>query len=203
MKKLPSRILMTALVVTSLSTGCGRTSDNSNEQTKVDPIPAYLGLPDAAVIAVPVDQSGHELTQQADLRLIPQSPENLTGEAIQTAYRRGHHPDVVLDELDTARSTESFQGWGPYRRIGQPGYGFGYNDYQPIYYHGGNPYRWRFLNQHRCGNMNYYYYHRRPQTWGTPWNQPRPIGYDYGHYGSYQHDGNYGQFGQIQPIGYR
>jgi hypothetical protein len=110
--------------------------------------------------------------------------------------------------MDMDTSTESFQGWRNYRHVGQPGYGYGYNQFQPIYYHGGHPFLWRFMNQHRCGNMNYYYYHRRPQPWSNTWNQPRPgyASYDnygsYGGYGSYGNYGSYGQYGQIQPIGY-
>jgi hypothetical protein len=209
MKTSKSFALITSIVMISLSTACGTKSDESKDTAANQNTPAELGLPEAAVIAVPVDRNGQELPGQADLRILPNGQESLAGQAIQAAYETGRQPDYVMDEMDDTTSTESFQGWGNYRRIGQPGYGYGYNQYQPIYYHGGNPYQWRFLNQHRCRNVNYYYYHRRPQPWGNPWNQPTPVGYghgnygNYGNYGSYGNYGNYGHYGQIQPIGYR
>ena len=199
MKTLKSRALVNALVMISLTTGCGKGSDHSTEPAAHQGYPVESGLPEAAVIAVPLDENGQELAQEADLRLIPKSRENLAGEAIQSAYVNGKRPDRILDEMDMTTSTESFQGWSNYRFTGQRGIGFGYNQYQPIYFHGGNPYSWRFLNQHRCRSVNYYYYHRRPQHWATPWNQPRPLGYEYGRHGQY---GQYGRHGQIQPIGY-
>lgn len=203
MKTLKSFALVTSIVMISFSTACGNKSDEGKDHVSNQNLPADIGLPEAAVIAVPLDQNGQEQADQADLRLMPTSQEDLAGEAIQSAYLEGRQPDSVLDEMDAGTSTESFQGWGNYRHVGQPGYGYGYNQFQPIYYHGGRPFLWRFINQHRCGNMNYYYYHRRPQPWANPWNQPRPgYGY-YDNYGSYENYGSYGQYGQIQPIGYR
>lgn len=174
---------------------CGNKTDSDHQHERQETsLPFESRLPDAAVIAVPVDQDNREMTDRAELRVIPNSPDSLSGEQIMTAYENGRRPDHVIDEMDVTSSSESFQGWGNYRHIGQPGFGYGgFNQYQPIYYHGGNPFFWRFLNQHRCGNTNYYYYHRRPQPWQNQWNRPTPRPFN---------PGVPNPYGPIQPIGY-
>ena len=186
--------IATALVLIVLpSCGNKTESDHQNERQETK-APIESGLPDAAVIAVPVNQNNQEMADRAELRVIPSSAENLSGEQIMTAYETGHRPDRIIDEMDATSSSESFQGWGNYRHIGQPGFGYvGFNQYQPIYYRGGNPFFWRFSNQHRCGNTNYYYYHRRPQPWQNQWNRPAPGPF---------HPGAPNPYGPIQPIGY-
>lgn len=191
--------MFASVIAASLLAGCGNKSEDSNEVSKNESRSAVAGLPEGAVIAVPVDTTGQELNNQADLRLIPTSPNELQGEAISNAFNNGRRPDRVLDEMDSLSSTESFQGWGNYRQIGQPGLGYGFNQYQPVYYHGGNPFFWRFFNMHRCGNMNYYYYRRsqQPQPWGSNWNTNWNTNVP-GQYGP----GIGGYYGNVQPIGY-
>lgn len=188
------KAIATALVLVALPS-CGNKTDpdhhNDRHETKTN---VDSGLPDAAVIAVPVDQNNQEIADRAELRVIPNSPENLSGEQIMTAYQNGRRPDRLIDEMDATSSSESFQGWGNYRHIGQPGFGHGsFNQYQPIYYQGGNPFFWRFFNQHRCGNTNYYYYHRRPQPWQNQWNRPSPGPFN---------PGVPNPYGPVRPIGY-
>lgn len=193
MKRSMKTMSMLPVLALCFFSACGQqhaeVEDGQTSQTSI----AESGLPDGAVIAVPLDANGQELPEQADLRIVPTAQEQLQGQAISSAYEAGRRPSRVLDEMDQTSSTESFNGWGNYRRIGQPGFGYGYNQFQPTYYHGGNPFFWRFFNQHRCGNMNYYYYRRwNQQPWISPWNN----GFQN------QFGGGAGQFGHIQPIGY-
>ena len=195
MKRSMKITFMLPVLALSVFSGCGlKQAEADNDRPEKNNVTA-AGLPDGAIIAVPVDASGQEIADQADLRIIPSADDQLQGQAISEAYEAGRRPNRVLDEIDETSSTESFNGWGNYRRIGQPGYGYGYgyNQFQPIYYHGGNPFFWRFFNQHRCGNMNYYYYRRwNQQPWISPWNN--------GFQNQFGAGG--GQFGHMQPIGY-
>ena len=103
--------------------------------------------------------------------------------------------------MDATSSTESCHGWGNYRLIGRPGLGYGgFNQYQPIYYYGGQSYIWRYLNQFQYGNSNYYYYYRQqPQFGQSPWNT---YGNTYNNGSSGYSYGNSGYYNQTQPIGY-
>jgi hypothetical protein len=186
--------IASALALVALPSCGNKTDSDYHHERPETKAPVESGLPDAAVIAVPLDQNNQEMTNRAELRVIPNSPESLSGEQIMTAYENGRRPDRMIDEMDATSSSESFQGWGNYRHVGQPGFGYGgFNQYQPIYYHGGNPFSWRFFNQHRCGNTNYYYYHRRPQPWQNQWNRPVPGPFN---------PGAPNPYGPIQPIGY-
>jgi hypothetical protein len=186
--------MVTGYILT-VTAGCGTEQINRETNSQHEGAPyEQPGLPDGAVIAVPLDKNGQELTHESDLRLLPSSQKSLTGEAIRQAFESGRRPDKVLDEMDMTSSTESFQGWGNYRHVGRPGYSPGFNRFQPIYYHGGHPYAWRYSQQYRCRNVNYYYYHRQPRPWAHPsWTPQRPTHFP---------QRRTGQFGQVQPIGY-
>jgi len=184
-------------------TACGVPSDHGRDDSP-SVTPASNRLPDAAIIAVPLDSNGREIPAQANMRIIPQSTESLTGDAIASAYNVGRTPDNVLDEMDATSSTESCHGWGNYRMIGRPGlgYGYGYNQYQPTYYYGGQSFIWRYLNQFQYGNSNYYYYQRQQPQYGQPqYGQPQYGQSPWGGNGGYG-SGMGGYYNQQQPIGY-
>ena len=180
-------------------TSCGKQVENKQPQATTQDAPA--GLPQAAVIAVPVDASGKEDSSRAEMRLLPQGPTESSGQSIAAAYDQGKQPDRVVGELDATSSTQSFHGWYGYQNYGQ-GYGYrsygqnygchSYQTYQPTYYYGGYPYSWQYQNNYQTTNMNYYYYNR-PQTYG----QYSGSQYGSGQYGSGQYSS------PAQPIGYQ
>jgi hypothetical protein len=194
---------ITCLALLAL-TACGTQSEEKPQATTQD---APAGLPQAAVIAVPVDASGKEDSSKAEMRLLPQSSADAAGQGIATAYEQGKQPDRVVSELDATSSTQSFRGWFGYQNYGQ-GYGYNfygqnfgcrsYQTFQPTYYYGGNPYSWQYQNNFQTTNMNYYYYNR-PQTFGQ---FPQQGHFQNNQFGNGQYSGN--QFSSpAQPIGYR
>lgn len=189
-------IRIVTITGTVLLASCG------TEQQKASPAPqekttqpteqqSLAGLPEGAIIAVPVDAQGQELTEQAQMRLLPESPGAVSGAGIATNYNLGKQPDHVSDELDQNSSTESYRGWHNYRHFNNYGgrynrYGYGprgqqyghcnYRAYQPTYYSSGVPYNWQYQQSYQTSSMNYYYYNRS-QTQGqypdsAPYSQP-------------------------------
>jgi hypothetical protein len=202
-------MIMGAWGLTAVLSSCGQiTKDEPGNQKHgtqkpVTTVVAPQGLPQGAVIAVPVNAQGEEQPDQAQLKLLPAASQDLSDAAIAGAFAQGHAPDQEVNELDQTTSTESFHGWGRYRSYGRHygynnGYGYGpfnrgchhYRFFQPIYYYAGTPYNWQYQSAYSGSGMNYYYYRQGP--WGQQSYNQSTYQTSYGNTGGYP----------VQPIGY-
>ncbi len=192
-------ITMGAVMSSLAVTACGkRESSDHPPRQEVAPTPGS-SLPEGTVIAVPVSQDGSEQVDQAEMRLLPQIPGNVSAESITGIFARGQHPERFVDDLDQSSSTEAFTGWQNYQ---QRGYGYGhhrpnrgcrdYRYYQPTYYNRGSIFSWLFQNRYQTPGMNYYYY-QRPSIWPQYQGNQYPYGQPYGSDDSYAgYDDRYG-----------
>ncbi len=208
--------VLTTMSITSFLMSCGQIqnpSENTQKRSQRVETPSSTtasspqGLPQGAVIAVPVNANGEELSDQAQLKLLPIASQDLSDQAIVSSFNQGKSPDQDVNELDQTSSTESFHGWGRYRSYGRyynynngynNGFGYGrfnqgcnhYRFFQPTYYYAGTPYNWQYQSAYSGSGMNYYYYRQ------GPWGQTA--------YGQSAYNTTYGTTGgfPVQPIGY-
>jgi hypothetical protein len=177
--------ILTTVGVSAMLASCGQLSQanqpvNKPVKSKATQLPPQ-GLPQGAIIAVPVNEQGEEQPDQAQMRILTSVSDStaLSDQAIAAAFSKGQSPDRELNELDQSTSSESYRGWTRYRSYGRyysnnNGFGFnqryrygfhnrGCNNYrffQPTYYYAGTPYAWQYQSSFADGGMNYYYYHR-------------------------------------------
>ena len=197
--KLKALLVLAPLAAVS---ACGAMQPKKDADTaQISSVPPQ-GLPQSAIIAVPVNERGEEQSDSAQMRLVPTAPADIQGSGIATAFQSANAPDQV-SELDSSTSTQSFHGWQNYRRpysysqnyVYNYGNNYGHNNrgshcgyqtYSPTYYYGGTPYSWQYQNNYQTSSMNYYHYQMQN------WNQYSGSQYGYNQSGY-----------QIQPIGYR
>jgi hypothetical protein len=168
------RFVMTLVSVLALS-ACGAMDQGksagkpviSEESAKAQ----SQALPAVTIVRVPVDASGKEMNEKAEMRL--SSEKSLSQATVATVFSDSKAPDTFVDELDKSTSTESTCGWRRwYRNCNNCGnnYGYGYNYgynynynynwsfYRPTYYNYGYYYNWNYAQTYNTSNYNYYQY---------------------------------------------
>jgi hypothetical protein len=166
------RFVMTLVSVLALS-ACGAMDQGksaakpivSEESAKAQ----SQALPAVTIVRVPVDASGKEMNEKAEMRL--SSEKSLSQATVATVFSASKAPDTFVDELDKSTSTESTCGWRRwYRNCNNCGnnYGYGYNYnynynynwsfYRPTYYNYGYYYNWNYAQTYNTSNYNYYQY---------------------------------------------
>jgi hypothetical protein len=132
-------------------------------------------LPSTVLVRVPVDASGKEVHDKAELRTI--NAKTVSGDSVAASFERASAPDQVVnvDELDASSSTESFCGWRRWRRCTTCGHAnqnynynvnYNYNNngawnwahYAPAYYNYGYYYGYNYSNTFNQSGYNYYQY---------------------------------------------
>ncbi len=120
----------------------------------------------AAIIKVPVNQQGDELTTAAELRVYAGSPVAEASTSIETAFNAATPttgvPQVTSDDISRDSST---WGWFGYGNNGW--YNNYYSSYRPYYYYGGSYYN--YSNPYCYNDYSYsgsyygyrYYYYPR------------------------------------------
>ena len=200
---------------------CGLSACGVQQKEKNDTNPnaqatqqAPAGLPEGAIIAVPVDAQGKEIPAQAQLKLLPTVPSDSSGASLSQAFAQGKEPDQMINELDQSSSTQSFYGWHNYRGMGDGDYdrynrngghrqvGYGYGN-QGGYGYGAHG------NNYGCNSYQRYqptyYYSGNPYAWNYQ-SQYQSLSMNYYYYnrpqtGINQYPSNQG-YGQMRPIGY-
>jgi hypothetical protein len=158
--------LTNKLVIVStlaLAAACGKATKQEASQNPAAPqaqaVEKPADLPVAAIVRVPVGESGKEDPSKAELRLESGSTlASSTAEAV-AAFENGKVPASVKsshDELDKDSSTQSwffgslFRNYNYYYNYGY-NYGIGYGNYNNYYSYG-------YRNNYNYGGYNYYYY---------------------------------------------
>jgi len=140
-------------------------------------------LPAVTIVRVPVDASGAEMHDKAEMRTTNETA--IADSSVASVFETSKPAVATVDELDSSSSTEAF-GWRRCCRkaarracrqaacapttsysysesesYSSSGYGPGYNwnMYTPTYYYGGYYYNWNYAQTYNnCGGYNYYRY---------------------------------------------
>ena len=169
-----------AFVSMTMLAACGQKNSKSSEQpqTSTTPAAAPAEMGQAAIIAVPVDSSGKENIDGAQMHVLSQAPASIDSSNVAQVFKTGSDANQFVSELDQTSSTESYRGWHNFRIFvsvgGRRGCGYGpqgsmygyqgYNNYQPTYYYQGSPYAMQYQNSYQNSSMNYYYYNNSQQA---------------------------------------
>ncbi len=113
---------LSALTVVLLALGlgaCGSINDTKQADANDADVTAraekFSQLPKAAILAVPVDANGNELTDKAELRVTNADVDMNDVSAIANAFNGASAPASVVNsenELDGDSSTQSWHYWG-------------------------------------------------------------------------------------------
>lgn len=96
---------------------CGGAKKSEPEAQKQPQNSSEESLPAMTIVKVPVDKSGKELHDKAELRLV-NSETKISKENVVDTFASAKAPAVSFDELDASTSSEScgWLGWGPRAR---------------------------------------------------------------------------------------
>jgi len=159
------------MMLIGLATSCGAQT-RPNNKNKISTTP-----PTAAIIAIPIDSSGHELEDLAEIRSLQADSEKTLDKVIEQdlpkIYQTAQKEAQVIATKEDAFMQKVFQGWYHYRScpsrlvripivLQQEPLIFdscqAYYSYQPTYLRNGQAFRFFFQKAHRQGSVSYYYY---------------------------------------------
>lgn len=178
-------ILATALALSA----CGAINNEGSNKSSVSAEEAKAfstQLPAVTIVRVPVDASGQENHDQAEMRTTNET--SINDMNVVSVFDVSKNASATVDELDSSSSTEAF-GWRrccrkaarracraqacaptntysysyseseSYSSGYAPGNNWNWNMYTPTYYYGGYYYNWDYAQSYRnVGPYNYYRY---------------------------------------------
>lgn len=130
-----------------------------------------------AMIRVPIDASGRELTSAAEIRVVNAKDSDTSAAGLPTLWNKGVDTSKIpqLDSSTDSGDSSTHWGWNRYNYYYGYNYGWSnnyyYNYYTPTYYYGGynynyyTPYYYNYYTPYyyggyNCAGYRYYYYGR-------------------------------------------
>jgi hypothetical protein len=161
------RLVFTMVAMVALS-ACGSMNQSKKPTqpvTEQSAVAESAKLPAVTLVKVPVDASGNEIHDKAEMRLANSA--DLSEGNVEAVFGSSSAPETFVDELDQSSSTESFHGWRRHCHF-NCGRGYTYSNtsytsynwsfYRPTYYYYGYYYNWNYAQTYRCRGYNYYRY---------------------------------------------
>lgn len=155
---------LSAAVLLALGLGaCGSISNQNKANNKQDAdvtarAEKFSQLPKAAILAVPVDANGNEMTDKAELRVLNKDVDMNKADSLASAYSEATKPATVIDSADELNSDSSTQAWWRWGGYGYGCYRSCWFGYRPAVWYGGYNWNYGWGGYGYWGGYNYYGY---------------------------------------------